>query len=531
MGSARRAILAIVLALGACDEAPVAPPPPVVEASPPPAPLPPPPAPIPEPPPPPLPALDPEAEARARAERERAELEAAWPLHGLAYHYLVQVRARPDAASRVVGYMRRGARFRSREPQAGPGCARGWSEVPGQGWVCRGEGVMIGEAPPSFEPLPVPPALEDALPYVYARVGRAEAPQYWRLPTPDEERRADEVLGELRGRRERALAALTSADAAGADAGVPIAAEASGEPEVGLEAPPGSIAEGAVSLVPVEEAGVVLPDFLRMRMESGFYVSVDGEEERDGSRFFRTIRGGYVPADAMVVAEPPAMRGVVLGGAWRLPIGFVWRHGATALRRELDGTLRSDGELTYHDALVLEEERIERRGGAYRLSHSGVVARESALRIARAIARPSGIAEDERWIHVDLSEQTLVAYEGEQPIFTTLVSSGREGFASPTGTFRIESKHVSTTMDDTESLTEAYSIEDVPWTMYFHESFALHAAFWHDHFGRTRSHGCINLAPADARWLFGWTLPELPPGWHGVISSSRRAGTWVHITE
>ena len=57
-------------------------------------------------------------------------------------------------------------------------------------------------------------------------------------------------------------------------------------------------------------------------------------------------------------------------------------------------------------------------------------------------------------------------------------------------------------MDDTESLTEAYSIEDVPWTMYFHESYALHAAFWHDHFGRPRSHGCINLSTDNAQWYY-----------------------------
>jgi hypothetical protein len=86
-------------------------------------------------------------------------------------------------------------------------------------------------------------------------------------------------------------------------------------------------------------------------------------------------------------------------------------------------------------------------------------------------------------------------------------------------------------MDDTASATEAYSIEDVPWTMYFEGSFALHAALWHDQFGRPRSHGCVNLAPADARWLFQWTGPVLPPGWHGVVASSRRQGSWVHITE
>ena len=65
--------------------------------------------------------------------------------------------------------------------------------------------------------------------------------------------------------------------------------------------------------------------------------------------------------------------------------------------------------------------------------------------------------------------------------------------------------------------------------MYFHGSYALHAAFWHDRFGRVRSHGCINLAPADARWLFGWTTPELPAGLHGVRALGANPGTYVFI--
>src|SRR6185437_6031612 len=56
---------------------------------------------------------------------------------------------------------------------------------------------------------------------------------------------------------------------------------------------------------------------------------------------------------------------------------------------------------------------------------------------------------------------------------------------------------------------------DVPYIQHFHEGYALHGAFWHDEFGHPRSHGCINLAPADAAWLFEWTDPVVPPDWHG----------------
>jgi hypothetical protein len=268
-----------------------------------------------------------------------------------------------------------------------------------------------------------------------------------------------------------------------------------------------------------------------MRMLRGFYVSID-REEVDGERHFvRTVRGSYVPADALIPVRPPVMRGVVIDDDWRPPIAFVYRRGVRAwVRDPVSGAISQDDPIALHAPLRLEDTVIERRGARYRMTRDGRLVSDSAIRVVPILSRPEGIGRRERWIHVDLSEQTLVAYEGDRPVFATLVSTGRPGFETPTGTFRIQSKHISATMDDRDSPTEAYSIEDVPWTMYFQDSYALHGAFWHDSFGRVRSHGCVNLAPADARWLFLWTLPALPPGWHGVIASSRRPGTWVHIT-
>ncbi len=470
--------------------------------------------PAPRPPPP-----DPEALLRAQREREREAFDREWPLHGVCYHYLAHVRARPDSSSAIIGYMRRGAQFRAKEGVRGAGCSRGWSEVVGGGFVCRGEGYQLGETPQTFEGSPVAAALDSALPYAYAYVGRADAPQYWRVPTATELTEGSAVMEHLRDARERAVAAATA----------PTAEEGEGGPDPGLEAPPQlqtvEVAAPATTLT-------TLPSFFRMRMERGFYVSVDREETAGEQRYFRTVRGAYVPADAMTVATPPSMRGVVLGGAWRPPLGFVYRRGAQSFARDpVTGALRVGANLDYHAPLLLQDDTIERRGNVHRITRQGAVVRETNLRLIVPIARPRGVGESNKWIHVDLSSQTLVAYEGDRPVFATLVSSGREGFETPTGTFRIQSKHVSATMDDTASATEAYSIEDVPWTMYFEGSFALHAALWHDQFGRQRSHGCVNLAPADARWLFQWTGPVLPPGWHGVVATRNRQGSWVHITE
>ena len=147
----------------------------------------------------------------------------------------------------------------------------------------------------------------------------------------------------------------------------------------------------------------------------------------------------------------------------------------------------------------------------------------------------------EKWIDVDLTNQSLVAYEGARPIYATLISSGRvldeddplKNFATPTGSFRLTSKHLTATMDGDHALDGPYSIEDVPYVMYFQLAYALHSAFWHDSFGRPRSHGCINLAPDDARFIFNWATPELPKGWHGVYPQEGKGdellGTRLYI--
>jgi hypothetical protein len=67
--------------------------------------------------------------------------------------------------------------------------------------------------------------------------------------------------------------------------------------------------------------------------------------------------------------------------------------------------------------------------------------------------------------------------------------------------------------------------------MYFEGSYALHGAFWHNNFGHEQSHGCVNLAPLDAKRLFFWTEPLLPQGWHGAIAPKERPGTRVVVHE
>ena len=137
-------------------------------------------------------------------------------------------------------------------------------------------------------------------------------------------------------------------------------------------------------------------------------------------------------------------------------------------------------------------------------------------------------------MHVDLGRETLVVYRGERPIYATLVSTGVEGHDTPEGEFTIRRKLISDTMANLgqdASSDDRYRIEDVPWTQYFEGSIALHAAFWHAQYGIPRSHGCVNLAPADAQYVFRHTWPEIPEGWHGVSTEGTRLrGSRVLVT-
>lgn len=118
---------------------------------------------------------------------------------------------------------------------------------------------------------------------------------------------------------------------------------------------------------------------------------------------------------------------------------------------------------------------------------------------------PPGV-ENGRWIEVNLFEQTLAVYDQDKLIYATLVATGLDPFFTKPGLFQIQQKLDSTTMSGsfTEDHSDFYYLEDVPWTMYYDHARALHGAYWRTAYGFPQSHGCVNLTPADAHWLFNW---------------------------
>ncbi|MFN2188662.1 MAG: L,D-transpeptidase [Candidatus Promineifilaceae bacterium] len=116
---------------------------------------------------------------------------------------------------------------------------------------------------------------------------------------------------------------------------------------------------------------------------------------------------------------------------------------------------------------------------------------------------PYGLAVGEKWIDVDISTQSLIAYEGDIPVFDSLVSTGTASHPTVTGQFRIWLRLRSQDMDGYR-LGYDYFLRNVPYVQYFYYDYSLHGTFWHNNFGHPMSHGCVNLPTPSAEWLYNW---------------------------
>ncbi len=304
------------------------------------------------------------------------------------------------------------------------------------------------------------------------------------------------------------------------------------------------------------------------RMVKGFYLALDKEIDtgaKHETRWWRSTSGLITPYERIFVAKLLTdFHGVWLGqeptkedldsqtavtpdggtaSAPRpakkvdFPVAFVlWWHAHKYTLSDDHKKATATEPIRRFLAVQLTGQDATVGGHHYVETSDGWWMRESEGTVARTTAPPKDLLPNEKWIDVNLKAQTLVAFVGEKPVFATLVSTGRmddqvkeKDHRTKPGTFRIREKHVAATMDGDVASDGPYSIEDVPWIMYFNGSIALHGAFWHSNFGHVQSHGCVNLSPTDARTLFGWTEPQLPTGWHGVEATADKPGTRVVV--
>ncbi|MGB8222554.1 MAG: L,D-transpeptidase [Polyangiales bacterium] len=388
-----------------------------------------------------------------------------------AFQYDAFIYDKVSGNGSVAGVVRRGSVLEVGRKVRGSGCKDGtWYEAKPFGYVCTALGFQVTDTP-SANRYGVPPAkVNQHLPYQYSRVITKRAPRYYRMPTEEEEKDAQAAM----------------------------------------------------------QNGGSVPEVVSALMDGDYFLALAEKETRktDGAVFYRTVRGRFVREADVELRNPEVVRGEELGReGWRLPLAIVYGEDRELL--DVRGRApRTIGIAQKHARFVVEEE-ITKGGVAYVAGAPGAV-RRAEVRVARRAKRPSDVPANGRWIHVDLSEQTLIAYEGDEPVYATVISSGKEGYEPPTGLFEIQQKYISTTMNATDPKDGFYEVEEVPWTLYYDGSYALHGAYWHTDFGNVRSHGCTNVAPVDARWLFYWSDPEVPPAWHAVRFHPDT--TWVYLT-
>lgn len=497
-----------------------------------------------------------------------------------------------DAGARRLGYLRNGGVVSAYDPPLkNDDCKDGWYELVGGGYIC-GKVATIDLTSPRVKLAPKQPDLDAGMPYrygvnvvdgtpLYRRVLSAEDRRKYEhlsAPKPEAEQDTEKKEG-AEGERDEEPPLVANDDEAPAPPPPPPPSPSSRRHSRTRDRDRDHERERERNKDPFRNPDAGRPNLKELkgrgvlvrRMARGFIVALDRDFKAAGTRWWRTTFGFAAPFDRIALqggvtkfagswftGEGAAVdllpfpelatvdagevsvsvdAGAPLAGA----VAFVTSSGVHKLEVTDDAKgghkVGWGGELPKRSAVLLTGRDVAISGVTYHQTSAGFWVRLPELRMARP-SIPADVGADERWIDVDLTRQQLVAFEGRRPVFATLVSSGRRNpqdkdhdFPTPVGTFRIREKHITTTMDGDVASDGPYSIEDVPWVMYFQGSYALHGAFWHDSFGNMRSHGCVNLSPEDARTLFNWAAPPLPNGWHGVFAKDENSGSRVVVHE
>ena len=141
------------------------------------------------------------------------------------------------------------------------------------------------------------------------------------------------------------------------------------------------------------------------------------------------------------------------------------------------------------------------------------------------------VPNESKRVEVRLDEQLLLAYENGQAVFATRISGGGKRlsgtYTTPRGNFITYHKRPTRHMAAGDIASNGFDFPGVPWVVYITESgISFHGTYWHNDYGIPHSHGCINLTPQAAKWLYRWTMPTVPPEKYLVYG---HVGTQVEI--
>ena len=241
------------------------------------------------------------------------------------------------------------------------------------------------------------------------------------------------------------------------------------------------------------------------------YISYANATEVDGKRFYEIDPGAWMTAnDISRIGSVPMFQGLTFNRTPSTQFGWV----LTLLSPGPVETKRTPGleisDYTGHTLTNYEVVQVYTTTQAadsewYMVGPDEWVPEKVIARVIPNPTPPAGITGD-RWIEVNLYEQTLAVYDKGQMVFATLIASGLEPFWTQPGVFQIKQKLETTPMRGAfeADQSDAYYLEDVPWTMYYDGARALHGAYWRANLGFPQSHGCVNMSVGDSHWLFNW---------------------------
>jgi hypothetical protein len=448
-----------------------------------------------------------------------------------------RVLEQPSASSKVLGYVRAGGLVQAASAGThGEGCRGEWRAVAPVGFVCIEPGnATVDLETTMVHALAQRPDTTARLPYMYGIV-RRPGPLYARLPTRAEAEANEPGLEA----RMRAWLSESGEDGAGfrGDYWQRGKTEPTPSPQALWDAQ-------TTRELPEYLAGSKFPpgNLSTLRHGEDLLAGMAGRHNGfalvdtavvEGRRYGVTSDLLVFPIDRMRPIEGSAFHGYKVPDDVDFPFALVRRDGAAAYSVS-GGKPSKAKDVARRSAIPLSGKQRFFDGVLFFQSTDGLwLSDRFVSRVDGVKKMPKWAKDGERWIDVSIAKQVLLAYDGTKPAYATLISSGEAGLEDPEtskstarGIFRIHTKHLTTTMSS-KTVGEEFELKDIPYVQYFEEGYALHAAYWHDDFGTPRSHGCINLAPEDARWLFQWTEPQLPAGWHGVRKALSGSVVFVH---
>ena len=248
------------------------------------------------------------------------------------------------------------------------------------------------------------------------------------------------------------------------------------------------------------------------KLDSPFsFISYTDEAVVDGKRYYMVEYGGWMTAnDISRIGTPSLFQGKSFSQTPDRIFGWIAFPTFTKRTPGFSSDDYTEHEVYRYDLVQVYATEIVDGIEWYMIGPDEWIPekREWQRMIGRVIPNttpPEGV-DNGRWIEVNLKDQTVAVYDQNQMVFATMIASGIEPFWTQPGLFQIYQKYDSTPMRGAfeADRSDAYYLEDVPWTMYYDEARALHGAYWHNGFGTPRSHGCVNMSVGDARWLYDW---------------------------